>query len=226
LLVAGCGGRDPLYGEVDPGVVPATPQVGVDAGAGGGATARDAARDTIAIMVPPSPPADAGIVFPPTPVRDAGATPRTDASTGTPPINSCMLPPCLEKVASLCTPAGSCMQQRAAGGGPGGTNTCYANGVKYLATVTGNGRNQDLRIRVTRPDGNTCYTVESSNRGGGVSALTYRGPAGEMVATATVERGGLLAVTCTGEMVPRIISSACQPGVMTGGTSCTPGMCQ
>jgi hypothetical protein len=225
VVLLGCGGRDPLNGPLIDDGTGAAPVTTPDAAPGGAGGAGGASGPRLDAAPPPVSPPD-GPVFmpPPPPVRDAGI-PRLDASPTNPPNVDCPLPTCLAGLLKECTQAGSCVQQRAMGRG-GATNTCYANGVKFLGS-TGNG---GLTVQVTKPDGSACYTFQAILGGGGVNAFSYLAPNGQMVARVTLDRN-LAAVTCTGEMTPQVVNLICLPGLMTGrgggggSAMCTQGMC-
>jgi hypothetical protein len=218
LFVIGCGGRDPLLGAVDDGTSP-PPPVGVDASGVG--SLRDAAPGT----KPPFTGPDAGAVPPPAMAPDAAGPAKRDAATAPPPANACVFPSCLSALVAACTPSGSCVQQQTMSGQGIGTNVCHANGVKVVTTLSGGGGMLSASVRVLKPDGTACYTLEpQSGRQRGVIALTYRGPNGETLATATLD-GMFLAIVCAGQTTPQIVSSSCQPGLMTGRSMCTNGAC-
>jgi hypothetical protein len=152
---------------------------------------------------------------PPPPVpRDAGA-PGGGGGRRCPD-----LPACLAGLASGCEPQGACQQQQS------GTNIamCYANGVKMYVTVTVFPV-AAATIRLARPDGSTCYTVDLPiTMGTGGTMLTYRNAMGQVVATG-VSEGDRLTITCTGSGVTQVVPSSC--GIASGATSgCRPGMCQ
>jgi predicted small lipoprotein YifL len=209
--LAGCGGRDPLYGGLDDAPPPGPPAtVTAD---GGSTRARDAATQTPT----PGPTRDASVVIPPTPVDAA-------PPTMTPP-DSCPPPSCLAKLQASCIGAGRCVQQRAMGRNAG-ANVCWSNGVK-AQSVGGMGQ---FAVVVSNPDGTLCYIVEMSNNGG-VRALTYSTPDRKVVARATLESGCFSTVTCTGEMNPQATKTACLPALAAVGTStncasaCSTGTC-
>jgi hypothetical protein len=222
VLLAGCGGRDPLYGPVEEGTAPppAAGGTGGSAGSGGGTAGvsggagSGGAGGSVRL--------DAGAVPPPPVLRDAAVAPPPDAALlkpdAPPAMQNCQFPDCVMKLQSACTPAGTCTQQRS---GQGANNICYANGVTFFATSSG--RNQTPALKVTRPDGKLCYIVEPIPRGAGVSAFVYRDASGAEVATATVDRNGTLAIVCVGQMIPQVVNLTCQPGV--GGSTCAAGRC-
>lgn len=196
LAAAGCGGRDPLLEPVP-----------VDGGP-------DAAGTT---PTPPTPPVgrDAG---------SAGGTAR-DAANQPTPIDSCQatVPRCITDLQTPeCTPSGTCIQQF----NPGAVspNVCYANGVKILPTPSSTARMFTLRF--LRADGTTCYSIRSTGSSqGSVSRFVYLNARDVEVASATIERNGLLAVTCTNQPNPVIVQLACQPGV-SGQARCAAGTCR
>jgi len=220
LLLVGCGGRDPLLGVDDQGVL--VPPLAGGSGGGGVATGGTSGGVMPPVMVLP----DAGTPKPPAPVPpDAATAPgKIDAApVNQPNPNSCDFPKCVAALQTGCMPAGTCVQQRSVSGGGIGTNACFANGVKVITTIQGGGRNQAVAIRVLRPDGTGCYTIEPESRGGGVTGLNYRSPSGELVATGLVMRDRLN-IVCTGMTAPTSVPASCQPGLMI--TGCTNGSCQ
>jgi hypothetical protein len=211
VLLAACGGRDPLYGELLDG--------GPDSGAGG--------RDGATTTVPPVVQRDGssgGSAGASGGARDSGSTtPPTP-----PPIDGCTLPrpKCITDLQTFlqtfdCTPAGACVQQFASG--QVSPNVCYMNGVKILPTPSSNGRNFTLRF--FGRNGRICYSIQSIQRGGGVTAFAYLDANGKEVASATVERNGTLAITCLNQPNPQSVELACQPGV-SGMNRCTSGECR
>jgi hypothetical protein len=235
LLLVGCGGRDPLVGVEDDGTnppvvttdggsKPGTPP-GLDAGSPGStppASKPDASVTMPPDMPPPTMPPPT--VPPPGSPRDAGVTVRDAAPGGRPDAaRSCTFPDCIAKLMFQCQAEGACVQQRM-GGNNGGTNICYANGVRVTSMPSG-GRGQSANVRVLGADGKLCYTYEAPpGRGGGGAPATYRDSLGNVMATATTDNG-FMAITCTGQMIPTVVSSACQPGATNGMNGCTNGMC-
>jgi hypothetical protein len=231
LLLVGCGGRDPLVGVGEDTQPP--PVIG--AGGGGGNTTPDR-LDGSANTIPPSTKPDAGLIAvppvppdaatpimpppimpPPGPPRDAGALPRDAA-------RACAFPDCIIKLMSQCLTEGACTQQRT-GANNATTNACYANGVRLIATPTGNGRGQNVNVRVFSPDGRLCYSFEPQmSRGGGVNAALYRDYLGNVVAAASNDRG-YLAIICNGQMNPTVVEATCQPGTPNSISGCSSGMC-
>jgi len=211
LLLVGCGGRDPLLGVNDEGIIP--PPV---AGGSGGGTATGGTSGTPPVLTLP----DASTPRPPVPAPDAAAPGKVDAPPG---AGACAFPKCVAALQEPCTPQGRCVQQRVMSGGGIGTNVCFANGVKLITSISGNGRNQNVTIRVMKPDGSACYSIEPESRGSGVTGLNYRTPAGEIVGTAT-RNGNSLAVTCIGSTTPISVDATCQPGLIAA--PCTSGSCQ
>jgi hypothetical protein len=198
--LAGCGGRDPLFGGIDDAPPPGPPVSSVDAG---GPRPRDAAFQSPT----PGPTRDGSIALPPTPI---------DAAPIMTPPGSCA-PSCLAKLERACPGTGRCVQQRAMGRNAG-SNVCWANGVK-AQSVNSMGQ---LTILVTNPDGTLCYFVEMSNSGG-VRALTYTNANRQVIARATLEGNCFSTVTCTGETNPQATMSACLPALAAvGSTTCAP----
>jgi hypothetical protein len=219
LLLVGCGGRDPLLGVDDQGVL--VPPLAGGSGGGGAATGGTSGTVKPPVMVLP----DAGTPKPPVPVPPDAAVPsKVDAAPQPVPTpNACDFPKCVAALQAACTPTGSCVQQRTTGGGGIGNNVCFANGVKVITSISGGGRNAPVTIRVLRADGTGCYTIEPEARGGGVTGLNYRTPSGELVATGLVMRDRLN-IVCTGMTAPTSVAASCQPGLMI--TGCTSGSCQ
>jgi hypothetical protein len=218
LLLVGCGGRDPLLGVNDEGIL--TPPV---AGGTGGGTATGGTHGNPPVMTPPASQPDAGTVKPPVMVPPDAATPaKPDAGPAT---SACAFPKCVAALVDSCKPAGTCVQQLVMGGGGISTNVCFQNGVKVITSIRqGGGRTPPVNIRVMRPDGSGCYSIDSESRGSGVTGLNYRTPSGELVATATRD-GNRLAVTCIGTTTPQVVDATCQPGLVAS-NSCTNGSCQ
>jgi hypothetical protein len=130
-------------------------------------------------------------------------------------------------VAALCVPTGACTTQTTFSAPSAQVNSCYANGVKMLITTNlGGGPMAATTMRVTRPDGSTCYTLDVAGPNDGTRTLVYRDGAGFAVVNGTIDPDGRISVTCEGRTFE--LSSQC-PGADVGtatGQGCAPGTCQ
>jgi hypothetical protein len=214
LLLFGCGGRDPLVGIDDEGIlVPPLPA----AGTGGGSATGGTSGTMPPMSKPPAP--DAGAKPPTsTPAPDAATPGKLDA-----PPSACPFPKCVAALVEECIPAGTCVQQQLSVGGGISSNICYANGVKLMTTIQGGGRNPSTAIKVLKPGGAPCYSIDPEQRGAGVVGHNFRAPTGEIVATATIDRNRLI-IVCINQTSPTAIDLSCQPG-LSPANGCNRGAC-
>ena len=144
-----------------------------------------------------------------------GGTSGASCAPGT-GTRGCPVPPCLVNLQKDCPPSGACVLQQS-----GNTaNVCYANGVKYLETVTG-----DVQVlTVTKPGGGTCFTVTIPADG---TTVVYRNAAGATVATAYADPTTGVRIDCPG-CGTFTTTNGCQlPGNDDSiGASCTMGACK
>lgn len=230
VCAAACGGRDPLFGAVDDdGGTEFSPTIpGTGPGPVAPGTTPDASTPGPGGSGMPAPPPatrDGGTTRPPVPT-DAGPSMRPDGGVRPPPPNQpCQLPACLEKLEISCMASANCVQQLTMSASGVGTNICYDNGVKAIISFMG-GRSLSISSRWFRADGSVCFSTEPvQGSTSGVTAFSYRGADGNIVATATLD-GNFLAVTCTGQSTPQVISATCQPSLSRNGPLlCASGRC-
>jgi hypothetical protein len=159
---------------------------------------------------------------------DGGAPPiaNLDGAAALPPQSDCMLPSCLAVLLAPCTPAGDCTRQNSA---EGRWNVCYANGVKMFSTIQGPfpGGSIVATIRVTRPDGETCYERIASSDMLANLTFSYQNARGAPVATAVRRSNGQTTVSCEGQP-PQPVNAACLtlPAADVNGQACAPGSCR
>jgi hypothetical protein len=147
------------------------------------------------------------------------AAPASDAQAAS---GNCNVP-CLAGVADQCIPSGACTSQA----GLSGANICYANGVKYLTSVsvsTSPPFNAMGTTNVTKPAGDNCYKIEFTGPAGGPYSYTYKDPNGATLATATVNQAGDLVFMCNSQTYT-VPAGSCGAGAGSG-TTCTQGSCQ
>jgi hypothetical protein len=126
--------------------------------------------------------------------------------------------PALFALASQCTTMGACTSQVSASG----VNLCYANGVKVLTTIMLSPPNYTGTTRFVKPDGTTCFTIESTGMGSGMmTTSTYKDPGGNVLATGTTT-GNQTTLTCGGSTYDTTNLNC--PGSTTSG-GCTQGTC-
>jgi hypothetical protein len=168
----------------------------------------------------------------PLPADTAPAPPPPDTAPPDPGIvevTSCDQIPCQELflAAGGCNGDGqACVTQVVSADPPVRTNYCHVNGVKKLSRTTPTELGYQTSMRVNRPDGAHCYTLDMSGTfNGDIETMVWRSPAGAVLLTGSWTRSiDRLIVSCRGvNYLPRI---GC-PGLdgEPGPTECAPGAC-
>jgi hypothetical protein len=155
---------------------------------------------------------------------DASATPDAaaiaDAATG----GTCDYPQCLKDLQSGCVPSGSCTMQTDLS--TFSTNVCYANGVKFSSGVSLG----TLESVTTWKNGaSVCYSVGTASASSTSADLTWKNPAGNVVATAHEDlTANTITITCTGATavtLPLDCNSNSSGGSNADAGTCAQGTC-
>jgi len=144
-----------------------------------------------------------------------GTTPGFGGSGGS--GGSCNYPPCLARLIIGCEPAGACVQQM----DPDtfATVTCYANGVKTIATVDVFSSPAAVKVTFTK-NGTTCFSLTGTTADLTNPTYVLLDPLGRSVGTVTTDSLDRTVVTCNGG-APVILDSSCDIESET----CTDGIC-
>ena len=144
-----------------------------------------------------------------------GTTPGFGGSGGS--GGSCNYPPCLARLIIGCEPAGACVQQM----DPDtfATVTCYANGVKTIATVDVFSSPAAVKVTFTK-NGTTCFSLTGTTADLTNPTYVLLDPLGRSVGTMTTDSLDRTVVTCNGS-APVILDSSCDIESET----CTDGIC-
>jgi hypothetical protein len=123
--------------------------------------------------------------------------------------------PCLTTLTANCVPMGTCQSQSTIVPTPM-TNQCYSNGVKISSTINISGGGGNLAATYSKM-GMVCYSMEVSGSAGSNVTLTYKNPAGTVVATATYDNTTMkTTLTCTGSAMTYDLSSAACANIPQG----------